>query len=252
MDKVVGAAVELGWLVAELYSEIRPEDLAAPETPPAAKPAAATPAPQPLHLERPKLSPDLPGASDLHVVEKRTLLHDQLAVALGIVTPSVVDVGLTLPPAPDVVALASSSSKEEKYQAGLTVRNFHVEVMSALRATQVSLGDAYGLGRALADVTLWVDPDALTLDSLRNDLRVGRVDTLHDRLSSLKSALPDHAAGGVIASLEAWQRWAALSAPSWLGSSVADPTPTIGAVTRHAVALGLRKQGRLWREALTG
>ncbi len=249
VDKNVTTAVELGWLVAELYAPLRhgpaPEEVAHPAPPPAAAP---------LHNPRPTLPPDLPGRDDLHAAEKRALQQSQITVALTTLGPVVTAAGLSLPPTPDLGALLAGATAEARYEAGLAILDFHAELLSDLVATDVRLGDAYGLGRALADVTLRLDPKKATLAGLRSDLNSGRVRTLHDRLSTLKTALPDHAGGGVIASLEAWSTWAAASPPAWRGAPVVDgPAAADGPSTPpRDVVLGLRRQGRLWREVLTG
>ena len=113
------------------------------------------------------------------------------------------------------------------------VYDLHIELVVALRASDMALFHAYDLGRSLAD-TCHRPED---LDSFSKRFRPYRLLTIEGRLADLSSKLPPHSGAAVSVTLEQWGKWAA-HAPS-----EADMTEVRGALTR---------QGTLWRSLLTG
>jgi hypothetical protein len=87
-------------------------------------------------------------------------------------------------------------------------------------------------------------PRASDMTTLTEDLRTGRVQTIVGWLNELHSALPAHAAGAVIGSVNQWQQWA--TKPTW------DGAPLSWEAHRAEVLSALRAQGRRWRLLLTG
>ncbi len=108
---------------------------------------------------------------------------------------------------------------------------FHIELLATLTGADFRLGKAYGLGRALADVTR-NPPDGAS------ELARGRVAPLAAWLRDLSTVLPPHAGHVVASSLEEWGGWA-----------VRPP----GDAAQEAVDVEqLQAQGRLWRSLISG
>jgi hypothetical protein len=151
---------------------------------------------------------------------------DQLQAGIAKLQPSIARVGLTVP---DAHALAGRArGMDDPALSWNAVRDFHVELLVTLTATDFRLGKAYGLGCALADTTR--QPD-----DVRAVLGWYRVTTLTTWIRELSSVFPAHAARAVATSLESWSSWVA-------GGAAADSD------TRAL----LSAQGRLWRSMLSG
>lgn len=108
------------------------------------------------------------------------------------------------------------------------------KALAVLSAVDSRLGKAYGLGRALLNLTTRPTPDA----TLAAQLAPERVAPVAAALDDMSSALPPHAGHAVRASLEEWRVSVAAS------SSVAPEAES----TWHQLA----RQGELWRSLLSG
>jgi hypothetical protein len=263
-DQMVMAALDLGWQMAELYALVAPGNLEPPALParPKVTPVPApgpgpVPVPEPGPVPAPEQSPpagpgkpriklqaDLPGAASLTDRQKRQLLFDQIDVSVRRLQPRLAAAGLT---APDNSAWPELSqhlhSAEGRYELAAAIFQFHDDMLIRLTAADHRLGQAYGLGRALADLSL--RPKAANQQSFTDDLRSGgRIDVISSWLTALHTALPDHAAGAVTGSIAQWQAWAAQ--PKWDGAPLRWPDH------EARVVAALHKQGTRWRSLLTG
>lgn len=250
----VATAVGLGWQMANLYQE--------------ALGAGTNPAGDPA---------DLPGLSALSWEQLLRLRFHQVSSGLSRLAQRVAAGGLSLgslceavEAATENLETAGSTSPGAEPQrrtrlaaaAGFTpgdqpaairqtVLHWHVQILDVLTAADATIGKAYGLGRALADLTL--RPTAPTKAAFQADFS-GRVETIKSWLSDLTSVLPEHAGVAVRASLDYWTRWLEdtkaddpiwSQPPEW--RDPLHPSATISLVTEV-----LYKQGNLWRAVLTG
>jgi hypothetical protein len=148
-------AVGLGWSMAELYASVRPRDLGPPPVPPHPRPAPGRPAPP----GRIQLQADLPGVGALQERQQFALLADQVTVAVHQLAGRITDAGLTVPEHDDWQALAGRrGDPETDYELARSVLLFHDALLAALTAADHQTGLAYGLGRAVADLTLRMSP----------------------------------------------------------------------------------------------
>src|SRR5262249_22504064 len=90
---------------------------------------------------------------------------------------------------------------EDPHARNKAMREFHVRLLATLTAADFRLGQAYGLGRALADATQQ-PPE------WHAGMAAERVATVAGWTRELASVLPPHAARPVAQSVEAWGRWA--------------------------------------------
>lgn len=238
-DPRLSAAVELGWAMAELYAKIKPDALEPPE-----EPAAPLPPARPRRkARRDQLQENLPGLGALHERQELQLLIDRVDVGFGTLSPIIGGAGLAVPKPGGWASLAyHRASPEGRYQLARSVLEFHGDLLVALTACDHQFGLAYGLGRAVADLSL--RPQADSQDSLTSDLRGGRVDTIAGWLTELRTVLPPHSAGAVTGSITQWQEWAAH--PTWNGD------PLDWNVHGSDVVTTLKGQGKRWRLLLTG
>jgi hypothetical protein len=243
-DRMVMAALDLGWQMAELYAAVRPDDLQPPELPAGRpEPVVTQPDPPPEHEPRIQLQADLPGEGHLTEHQKRKLLFDQIDVSARYLQPRLDRAGLAMPDNADWPDLSRHlRSAEGRYQLAAAILRFHGNLLIGLTAADHRLGQAYGLGRALADLSL--RPEAADQQSFTDDLRFGRITVISSWLKELHTALPDHAAGAVTGSIAQWQAWAA--SPQWDGG------PMRWKEHGPSVVAALRKQGTRWRSLLTG
>jgi hypothetical protein len=116
----------------------------------------------------------------------------------------------------------------------------HCRLLEALTVADFRLGKAYGLGRAIAETALL--PVAAVSDEARRQrfqdlLGRGRLTTIHNWLTDLKTLLPNHTAYAVSRSLQDWRDWVGGNRDehSW-----------------ETARSAMRMQGRIWRELLTG
>jgi hypothetical protein len=251
--------------MAELYASVRPRDLRPPPPPQSPRPEPGAPA-RPGRIQ---LQADLPGLGSLQDRQRFALLVDQVTVAVHQLAPRITGAGLTVPGHEDWLGLASRrGDPESDYQLGRSVLLFHDEILAALTAADHQAGLAYGLGRAVADLTLRMSPallrtraeqpaaavaDPATADpaqaaarqkALTDDLRDGRVEVISGWLRELHTALPPHVAGAMIGSIRQWKEWAA--SPVWQGA------PLDWQAHGGEVDDALLIQGRRWRLLLTG
>jgi hypothetical protein len=238
-NQTVLAAAELGWCMAELYAEVKPADLQPPEAPEGPLPGIS-PGREPRRVP---LQQDLPGLGSLQARQDLQLLIDRVHVGFHQLVPVIDAAGLTVDEPGDWAALASHRrSAEGRYQLARSVLQFHGDLLVALTACDHQVGLGYGLGRAIADLSL--RPRADKQGSLTSDLRGGRVDTIVGWLRELHTVLPPHSAGAVMGSITQWQQWAAH--PTWQG------IPLDWDAHSQDVVKALADQGKRWRLLLTG
>jgi hypothetical protein len=233
------AAVEMGWCMAELYAEVKPDALQPPEAPggPLPKVSAAR---EPRRIQ---LQQDLPGLGSLRDRQELQLLIDRVGVGFHKLEPVISNAGLAVAAPEDWPSLSyHRASPEGRYQLARSVLQFHSDLLVALTACDHQVGLAYGLGRAAADLSL--RPRAGNQASLTDDLRSGRVETIVSWLRELHTALPPHSAGAVMGSITQWQQWAAR--PTWNGA------PLDWGAHGNDVVTALADQGKRWRLLLTG
>ena len=115
----------------------------------------------------------------------------------------------------------------------------HRKALFSLTAADSVLGRAYALGYELADISL--EPhDRCSFENAFGT----QVVPVKDRLSDLASSFPPHASRAVVLSLRAWESWAA--EPELNGEELNWASSGAG------VEEALGRQGRLWRDLLTG
>lgn len=240
-DRDVMAAIELGWCMAELYAEVKPAELQPPLPPPDGP--LLTGRPQ-RHDERIQLHSDLPGLGALRDSQQLALLIDQVTVGVAKLGPRITRAGLVVPARGDWRALSQHRrSPEGRYQLARSVLEFHDDLLVALTASDHRLGLAYGLGRAVADLS--VRPDSSDESTFTKEFkREGRVETITGWLTELRTALRPHAGQAVVGSMAQWQQWAAQ--PIWSGK------PLVWADQGGDVVTALKEQGTRWRLILTG
>src|SRR3984957_11684479 len=211
----IGGGVALGWQVGQLFhSPLHPG--------PACAPRGGDPLPG---------GPDSPAASQsVWLGEQIQSQVQQLMASL----PQVLMEALA-------DALAALTNPDRSRDATLdAVFTLHCRLLESLTVSDVLLGKAYGLGRAIAETSL-LPANALTDEQraahFRAMFEAGRLITIKDWLADLKTLLPSHTAYAVSRSLHDWRGW---GAPA--------PDTADWAAARSAV----RVQGRLWRELLTG
>jgi len=213
-DVRVCSAVSLGWQVAQLYHS----------------PVRTGPVLDPDRTER------LPGRSDFSAAARSKWLGEQIGATAADLLPAQ-PAGLH---AALTAVLANLEDTDRSRDATLdSVFTLHCRLLEALSIADFRLGEAYGLGRALAETALV--PVAAGDDeaeaTFRELLGTGRVGTIKDWLTELKTMLPDHAAYAVSTALDDWSSWVAgPHAPGdWPGAKTA-----------------MRAQGYIWRELITG
>jgi hypothetical protein len=232
------AAVELGWCMAELYAKVKPDSLQPPEAPDA--PPQVNSAPEPRRIQ---LQDDLPGLGKLQDQQELQLLIDRVNVGYHHLELVISHAGLAVTAPQDWASLTyQRASAEGRYQLARSVLQFHTDLLVALTACDHQVGLGYGLGRAVADLSM--RPRADNQASLTDDLRSGRVKTIVGWLRELHTVLPAHSAGAVMGSITQWQQWAA--SPTWNG-----PPLDWDAHGNDVVGL-LADQGKRWRLLLTG
>ena len=220
-DARVGVAFALGWQMAEIYR---------PEPPAPADPGDAG---------------HLPALADLSVDEWARVGLDQVQAGITKLCSAIFEAGLTVPDAERFAGRVTGLVGEERDRA---IEGFHVRLLATLTAADFRLGKAYGIGRALADMTRhpadW-----------RAELSAKRVATLASWLRDLSTALPPHAAHVVASSLEEWGEFAAQppqpTQPPPAGGDSDSDSDGDRVPSSLDVAL-LQAQGRLWRSLISG
>jgi hypothetical protein len=226
--------------MAELYHKVRPDSLEPPPTDDGRTPPLPD-VPEQLD-ERRELFDDLPGKASLDRRGEEQLLFDGIASGVTALASVIDGAGLATPDLPRFAAMIRVSGPEAEYQLAAGIAALHTKLLVRLRAADEKVGKAYGLGRALADLSL--RPHKEDEASFVNDLRTGRVVGLIAELRDLKSALPPHAAEAVSWSMKTWQEWA--QRPEW------DHKPLVWADHSQQIIEALMVQGRRWRLVLSG
>jgi hypothetical protein len=278
----VTTAVRLGWQMADLYQEALGPETEAPTDPTDLPGLSALSWEQLLRLRYHQVSSGLSRLAG--TVTAGGLSVASLRASVGAATrdlettePSAPSANPPAPqaeqsapganpPAPQAETSAPAASEPRQpghgSAAGATppassaairqkVLNWHVEILDTLTAADATVGKAYGLGRALADLTL--RPATSSSAALQADFS-GRVETIKGWLGDLRSLLPEHAGAAVQNSLDNWRKWVEetpASDPVWkLSPEWHDrqhPAATTSLVTEK-----LYNQGNLWRAVLTG
>ena len=211
----VVTAVALGWHMAEFLDEVPDrETRSRPGNPGGA----------------------LPGLSRLTAAQYRQLRCEQIQAGLHRLQPALDAAGATDGLSDQAHAVLGGRSDLEA-----DIRRLHAGLLIALTAADPVVGKAYGLGRAVADLSL--RPAAPNGDDLLPHMQVGRLTTIRNWLCDLQTALPDHAARAVLGTLDQWHAWRR--------------RPTIGrrpatAADHNAALDALRAQAKVWRSLLTG
>ena len=99
-NQAVLAAAELGWCMAELYAEVKPDELQPPEAPEGPLPRIS-----PGRQPRIRLQEDLPGLGSLQARQDLQLLIDRVHVGFHKLVPVIISAGLTLDEPKDWAAL---------------------------------------------------------------------------------------------------------------------------------------------------
>jgi hypothetical protein len=213
-DARVCAAVALGWQVATLYHSPPPRG-------PVGDPAPGA---------------RLPGRSGFSAATHAKWLGEQIAAGaanlLADRTPALAEALSTV---------QARLGKENPDRGAILDAVFvlHCRLFEALTVEDFRLGKAYGLGRAVAETAL-VPANAgpgQAMQKFGELLDGGRLTTVKNWLTALKTMLPDHTAYATSRGLDEWHRWASepRTAADWVNART-----------------DMRIQGYLWRELLTG
>ncbi len=213
-DARVCAAVTLGWEVAQLFHS-------------------------PVHVgpaENPGRTGRLPGRSDFSAATQSKWLAEQIGATSA---DLLVSQPQELYDALSTVLVNLDKTERDRDSTLDSIFDLHCQLLETLTVADFRLGEAYGLGRALAETALV--PAAAADDEaearFRELLGAGRVGTIKDWLIELKTMLPDHAAYAVTSALDDWSHWVSGQPASadWKGAKTA-----------------MRAQGYIWRELISG
>jgi hypothetical protein len=219
VQDTVCLAVDLGWLLAELYDSRK------------------LPGP-PRNADSRPLPPQLPGIGKMTAYEKACALAAQagadlarLGIALDAQLPSAENIQIVL----DKAGHTRDDVRAAVYDLYLDVRN-------RLAGSDPGAALALGLGRLLADTALL--PASGEPGLLAERFGRYRVATALAWLDDLDARLPARSASAVRASLRRWEGWAG----GWCDAAGrVDPARVDRGVIR-----ALRQQGSVWRRLLTG
>jgi hypothetical protein len=214
-DPLVTISLNLGWEVTEMICRGVPR---ADKT----RPARA----------------DLATLSDLLPWEVTEISLTTIEADIYHLTPVLTQAGLD---SSSTAGLRDAFDGGDPDELGLAVTALHYELMRVLHAADFRSGQAYDLGRALAYTVL----KPHDVGSLRSQFARFRLQTLQGWLADLATALPPHAGRAVAVSLDLWQH--AIPDPDLRSSK-----PDSAAVLPRDVWEVLHRQGKLWREILTG
>ncbi len=209
-------AVDLGWLLAELYDSRR------------------LPGPPPDGSERP-LPPHLPGIGAMTRYEKACGLAAHVGADLaGLETA----LGLGMPTAKTIQAVLDTPG-HARDDVRRAVHDLYLDIRNRLAGSDPPAAVAFGLGRLLADTTLL--PASGEPRLLAERFEPYRIANALAWLDDLDARLPARSASAVRSSLRRWQRWVGGH------GGHGDPAPAGEATIR-----ALRQQGCVWRRLLTG
>ena len=148
-------AVGLGWSMAELYASVRPRDLKPPPVPPTRGPRAVAPPRRTGSSSR----PTCPASARSRTGSSSRYIADQVTVAGA---PARRPDHRRRADGARARRLAGPGRRrgdpETDYQLARSVLLFHDALLAALTAADHQTGLAYGLGRAVADLTLRMSP----------------------------------------------------------------------------------------------
>ncbi|MDQ4132117.1 MAG: hypothetical protein M3179_02685 [Actinomycetota bacterium] len=211
-DDGVEICISLGWQMAEFFREV------------------GVYGPDPTDLP-----PRLPGIPDFPALQLWKLRLDQVDVAFArLGAPLRRELTGTTLGLPKTDKLRDLNPRDERSRHA--VLQLHRDILDILTAANFRLGKAYGLGVALADLTLAPPADEAFF---RSGFAEGSTaDGIVEAFDDLKSLLPHHAAESVSGSVREWQAWM-LDQPAGTG----DWAPAASA---------LKTQGKRWRAILTG
>jgi hypothetical protein len=215
-DARVCAAVALGWQVATLYHSPRPQGAVG----------------DPARGER------LPGRSGFTPATQEKWLGEQIAAGAATL---LTEPRLPLREALNILLTHLDKDDPDRTATLEAVFAVHCRLFEALTVADFRLGKAYGLGRAMAETALVPanagDADGDAMQKFRELLEDGRLTTVKNWLTALKTMLPDHSAYATSRGLDEWHRWAGepRTADDW-----------------KRARTDMRLQGYLWRELLTG
>ena len=242
---IVGAAFALGWHMSELYERHLPPQKRKP--------------------------PDLPGVGSLNDKQRMALLVDQVTAGVEKLKDSVAQAGMDPIDLTGLKGLVQTQAQQDPILAT------HERLLAELTATDLRVGKAYGLGRALADGCR----EPTDLQTLADELAPFRIANLLGWLDDLATAFPPHAARSVSKSLTRWRdalypsdpasmpketRWerfrglpqhfgrpagAPAADPAVAQSAPATAVPAL-AIDAQSTVRTLRRQGDLWRALLSG
>lgn len=201
-DPAVTAALGMGWHMSELYQEVAVLDRSLEPDPPDLPGLSALGSRQLIHLRFDQILSGLSRLSDK--VSVGGLSVEDLKSQ---VTTAAVEFG-PLESAPSAAGQTPSISTQHIRQVVLTL---HIGILDTLTAVDACIGKAYGLGRALGDLTM--RPAESSQNSFSTDFG-GRVDVVKGWLHDLRTVLPDHAAVSVRLSLDIWKQWIADTSPT--------------------------------------
>jgi hypothetical protein len=202
----VAAAITLGWYVAALAHPGHPRQTAA--------------------AARGDLGP-VAAITDAQMVD---FCASHAKVAFAKLADLVAKATLTLPAGQLEECLAAADAAARRGAAA----DLDSKALAVLSATDMRLGKAYAVGRALLTLTSRPDPDA----TLKSHLTGPAVAPLVAAIDDLGSALAPHAGHSVRASILEWR------------ASIETRSPV--AAEKHETWLQLARQGELWRALLSG
>jgi len=219
VQDTVCLAVDLGWLLAELYDSRK------------------LPGPPRNAGSRP-LPPHLPGIGKMTPHERACALAAQAGADLVRLGTAL---GTELPTAENIqIVLDKAGRSRDDVRAA--VYDLYLDLRNQLAGRDPGAALALGLGRLLADTALL--PASGEAEPLAERFERYRVATAIAWLDDLDARLPARSASAVRASLREWERWVG----SWCDSAGrVDP-----AAVDRGVIRALRQQGSVWRRLLTG
>ncbi len=200
----VGSMFSLGWLMAQLFGPLQ-------------------------HHRGSETSAHLPTVAELDENDEMDVAFRELKDLLG--------------PHPGLSSADIETAWKSPDHQGFTaaVAALHKELLGQLVCDPQQL-NAYQLGRALSD-TCWLPNEKAGPDFLLREFSRHRLATLQTWLAQAAGALPAVSAGTVSRSLQNWQDWADINAPSIKA----------GWETAHlSVVAALRTQAGTWHALLGG
>jgi hypothetical protein len=212
-------AVDLGWLLAELYDSRK---LPGP-------PRNANSGPLPSHL---------PGIGKMTPHEKACALAAQAGADL---TRLGTVLGAEMPTAENIQTILGKAS-HTRDDVRAAVYDLYLDIRNRLAGSDPGAALAFGLGRLLADTALL--PTSGEPELLAERFGRYRVANTLAWLDDLDARLPSRSASAVRASLRRWERWVG----NWCDSAGRIDLAQID----EGVIRALRQQGSLWRRLLTG